>query len=153
MFSQLDTNFDLQLDQSEIKSLYLDRNEPCSDTFFKSCDIHADKVISSSEWCTCFHRYTGMSFPNRRFPFQILHATVLVLDIKREKTIFSVHAQNSYDILYREESSPLYCILRCIEVWWIKLILDSLLVIKKVHCSINTDGTIPSLLFQIPLVK
>lgn len=59
MFSRLDTNFDLQLDQSEIKSLYLDRNEPCSDAFFKSCDKHLDKVITSSEWCTCFQRYTG----------------------------------------------------------------------------------------------
>uniref|UniRef100_H3CFK4 SPARC (osteonectin), cwcv and kazal like domains proteoglycan 3 n=1 Tax=Tetraodon nigroviridis TaxID=99883 RepID=H3CFK4_TETNG len=58
MFSRLDTNFDLQLDQSEIKSLYLDRNEPCSDTFFKSCNVHADKVITSTEWCTCFQRYT-----------------------------------------------------------------------------------------------
>lgn len=59
MFSRLDTNFDLQLDQSEIKSLYLDRNEPCSDAFFKSCNTHDDKVITSSEWCTCFQRYTG----------------------------------------------------------------------------------------------
>lgn len=59
MFSRLDTNFDLQLDQSEIKSLYLDRNEPCSEAFFKSCDTHTDKVITSSEWCTCFQRYTG----------------------------------------------------------------------------------------------
>lgn len=63
MFSRLDTNFDLQLDQSEIKSLYLDRNEPCSDAFFKSCDTHTDKVITSSEWCTCFQRYTGMVSP------------------------------------------------------------------------------------------
>ncbi|KAM4751090.1 testican-3 isoform 3-T3 [Anableps anableps] len=60
MFSRLDTNFDLQLDQSEIKSLYLDRNEPCSDAFFKSCDTHPDKVITSSEWCTGFQRYTGV---------------------------------------------------------------------------------------------
>ncbi|KAA8594808.1 hypothetical protein FQN60_011943 [Etheostoma spectabile] len=58
MFSRLDTNFDVQLDQSEIKSLYLDRNEPCSDAFFTSCDTRADNVISSSEWCTCFQRYT-----------------------------------------------------------------------------------------------
>uniref|UniRef100_A0A3B5LFA2 Uncharacterized protein n=1 Tax=Xiphophorus couchianus TaxID=32473 RepID=A0A3B5LFA2_9TELE len=58
MFSRLDTNFDLQLDQSEIKSLYLDRNEPCSDAFFKSSDTHPDKVITSSEWCTGFQRYT-----------------------------------------------------------------------------------------------
>lgn len=62
MFSRLDTNFDLQLDQSEIKSLYLDRNEPCSDAFFKSCDTHPDKVITSSEWCTGFQRYTGGPF-------------------------------------------------------------------------------------------
>ena len=59
MFSRLDTNFDVQLDQSEIKSLYLDRNEPCSDAFFKSCDTRADKIITSSEWCTCFQRHTG----------------------------------------------------------------------------------------------
>lgn len=63
MFSRLDTNFDLQLDQSEIRSLYLDRNEPCSDAFFKSCDINADKFITSSEWCTGFQRYTGKDTP------------------------------------------------------------------------------------------
>lgn len=63
MFPRLDTNFDVQLDQSEIKSLYLDRNEPCSDAFFKSCDTHMDKVITSSEWCTCFQRYTGTVSP------------------------------------------------------------------------------------------
>lgn len=66
MFSRLDTNFDLQLDQSEIKSLYLDRNELCSDAFFKSCDTHADKVITSSEWCTCFQRYTGTASERAR---------------------------------------------------------------------------------------
>ncbi|XP_008315332.1 testican-3 isoform X1 [Cynoglossus semilaevis] len=58
MFSRLDTNFDLLLEQAEIKSLYLDRNEPCSDAFFKSCDTHADRVVTSSEWCTCFQSYT-----------------------------------------------------------------------------------------------
>lgn len=63
MFSRLDTNFDLQLDQSEIKSLYLDRKEPCSDIFFQSCDVHADKVLTSSEWCSCFQRYTGRNRP------------------------------------------------------------------------------------------
>ncbi|XP_062333743.1 testican-3 [Osmerus eperlanus] len=56
MFSRLDTNFDLQLDQSELSSL--DRNEPCSEAFFHSCDTHADKVLSSTEWCTCFQRHT-----------------------------------------------------------------------------------------------
>lgn len=63
MFSRLDTNFDLQLDQSEIKSLYLDRKEPCSNIFFQSCDVHADKVLTSSEWCSCFQRYTGRNCP------------------------------------------------------------------------------------------
>lgn len=72
MFSRLDTNFDLQLDQSEIKSLYLDRNEPCSDVFFKSCDVHADKAITSSEWCTCFQRYTGMVSPFTHMQIQAL---------------------------------------------------------------------------------
>lgn len=68
MFSRLDTNFDLKLDQSEIKSLYLDRNEPCSDTFFKSCDIHANKIITSMEWCTCFQGYTG-NFAKAKFSY------------------------------------------------------------------------------------
>lgn len=63
MFSRLDANFDLQLDQSEIKNLYLDWNEPCSDAFFKSCGIRADKVLSSAEWYTCFQRYTGTASP------------------------------------------------------------------------------------------
>lgn len=72
MFSRLDTNFDLQLDQSEIKSLYLDRNEPCSDAFFKSCDVHADKVLTSTEWCTCFQRYTGTASPCTHMQIQAL---------------------------------------------------------------------------------
>lgn len=71
MFSRLDTNFDLQLDQSEIKSLYLDRKEPCSDVFFQSCDAHADKVLTSSEWCSCFQRYTGEELPTvAEFPLR-----------------------------------------------------------------------------------
>ncbi|XP_056265592.1 testican-3-like [Pseudoliparis swirei] len=58
MFSRLDTNFDLQLDQSETRSLYLERNEPCGHALLRSCDAHADNVISSSEWCSCFQRFT-----------------------------------------------------------------------------------------------
>ncbi|KAJ3614889.1 hypothetical protein NHX12_018458, partial [Muraenolepis orangiensis] len=58
MFSRLDTNFDLQLDQSETRSLYLDRDEPCSEVFFRSCDTQRNRLISSSEWCTCFQRHT-----------------------------------------------------------------------------------------------
>ncbi|KAM6971977.1 testican-3 [Aplochiton taeniatus] len=58
MFSRLDTNFDLQLDPAELSSLYPDRSEPCSEAFFTSCDTHANKVLTSSEWCTCFQRHT-----------------------------------------------------------------------------------------------
>lgn len=56
MFSRLDTNFDLQLDQSELSSL--DRSEPCSEAFFQSCDTQRDTVLSSTEWCACFQRHT-----------------------------------------------------------------------------------------------
>lgn len=58
MFSRLDMNFDLQLDQAELSSLYPDRNEPCTEAFFASCDTHTNKVLTSSEWCTCFQRHT-----------------------------------------------------------------------------------------------
>ncbi len=96
MFSRLDTNFDLQLDQSEIKSLYLDRNEPCSDAFFKSCDTHSNKVITSSEWCTCFQRYTGTVSPctqmqkkSVRFSLCILWFIILI-SFKKFDLIFIV---------------------------------------------------------------
>ncbi|KAM9390721.1 testican-3 isoform 1-T2 [Salvelinus alpinus] len=63
MFSRLDTNFDLQLDQSELSTLGLDRKEGCSDALFTSCDTPTDThpdtlLLSSAEWCTCFQRYT-----------------------------------------------------------------------------------------------
>ncbi|XP_052357877.1 testican-2-like, partial [Oncorhynchus keta] len=63
MFSRLDTNFDLQLDQSELSRLGLDRKEGCSDALFTSCDTPTDThpdtlLLSSAEWCTCFQRYT-----------------------------------------------------------------------------------------------
>ncbi|XP_045569767.1 testican-3 isoform X3 [Salmo salar] len=63
MFSRLDTNFDLQLDQSELSRLGLDRKEGCSDVLFTSCDTHPDThpdtlLLSSAEWCTCFQKYT-----------------------------------------------------------------------------------------------
>ncbi|XP_061742930.1 testican-3 isoform X2 [Nerophis ophidion] len=58
MFSHLDTDLDLQLDLSEIRTLYSDRKEPCAHAFFKSCDTHKDGLIGGSEWCSCFQRYT-----------------------------------------------------------------------------------------------
>lgn len=136
MFSRLDTNFDLQLDQSEIKSLYLDRNEPCSDTFFKSCDIHTDKVITSSEWCTCFQRYTGMTLPQQRFPLQMsknfARKCSSSLYKKNKSFIFSVFMDRIVTVRYIVQRINL-----SLFVCWIKLIQNSLLVIKKVHCSIS----------------
>lgn len=58
MFSRLDTNLDLQLDGAELGGLYADRKEPCSDAFLRSCDTHPDKLLTATEWCTCFQRLT-----------------------------------------------------------------------------------------------
>ncbi|KFZ67724.1 Testican-3, partial [Podiceps cristatus] len=56
MFNRLDTNYDLLLDQSELGSIYLDKNEPCTRPFFNSCDTYKDSLISNNEWCYCFQR-------------------------------------------------------------------------------------------------
>ncbi|KAJ8399303.1 hypothetical protein AAFF_G00413410 [Aldrovandia affinis] len=56
MFNRLDTNFDLLLDQSELRSLYLDKNERCTKSFLSSCDTYDDGLISNNEWCSCFQR-------------------------------------------------------------------------------------------------
>ncbi|KAM7021900.1 testican-3 isoform 2-T2 [Passerculus sandwichensis] len=56
MFNRLDTNYDLLLDQSELGSIYLDKNEPCTRAFFNSCDTYKDSLISNNEWCYCFQR-------------------------------------------------------------------------------------------------
>ncbi|XP_066574157.1 testican-3 [Amia ocellicauda] len=56
MFNRLDTNYDLLLDQSELSSLYLDKNELCTKSFFNSCDTYRDGLISNNEWCSCFQR-------------------------------------------------------------------------------------------------
>ncbi|XP_022373190.1 testican-3 isoform X3 [Enhydra lutris kenyoni] len=56
MFNRLDTNYDLLLDQSELGSIYLDKNEPCTKAFFNSCDTYKDSLISNNEWCYCFQR-------------------------------------------------------------------------------------------------
>lgn len=59
MFNRLDTNYDLLLDQSELGSIYLDKNEPCTKAFFNSCDTYKDSLISNNEWCYCFQRQQG----------------------------------------------------------------------------------------------
>ncbi|XP_075384125.1 testican-3 isoform X2 [Tenrec ecaudatus] len=56
MFNRLDTNYDLLLDQSELGSIYLDKNEHCTKAFFNSCDTYKDSLISNNEWCYCFQR-------------------------------------------------------------------------------------------------
>ncbi|XP_028833036.1 testican-3 isoform X2 [Denticeps clupeoides] len=56
MFTRLDTNFDLSLDQSELASLAQDKNDRCTTVFFRSCDTSGDKRISEREWCFCFQR-------------------------------------------------------------------------------------------------
>ncbi|XP_059957595.1 testican-3 isoform X3 [Mesoplodon densirostris] len=56
MFNRLDTNYDLLLDQSELGSIYLDKNERCAEAFFSSCDTYKDSSISNNEWCYCFQR-------------------------------------------------------------------------------------------------
>ncbi|XP_065734702.1 testican-3 isoform X4 [Phocoena phocoena] len=56
MFTRLDTNYDLLLDQSELGSIYLDKNERCAEAFFSSCDTYKDSSISNNEWCYCFQR-------------------------------------------------------------------------------------------------
>lgn len=59
MFNRLDTNYDLLLDQSELGSIYLDKNEQCTKAFFNSCDTYKDSLISNNEWCYCFQRQQG----------------------------------------------------------------------------------------------
>nr|XP_033797824.1 testican-3 isoform X2 [Geotrypetes seraphini] len=56
MFNRLDTNYDLLLDQSELGSIYLDKNEQCTKIFLNSCDTYKDSLISNNEWCYCFQR-------------------------------------------------------------------------------------------------
>ncbi|KAJ8339752.1 hypothetical protein SKAU_G00343850 [Synaphobranchus kaupii] len=57
MFNRLDTNFDLLLDQTELRSLYLDKNERCTKSFLTSCDTYNDGLVSNNEWCSCFQRH------------------------------------------------------------------------------------------------
>lgn len=56
MFSKLDTNGDLYLDQAELAAINLDKYEVCIRPFFKSCDSYKDGKVSTAEWCLCFWR-------------------------------------------------------------------------------------------------
>ncbi|XP_042193510.1 testican-3 isoform X2 [Callorhinchus milii] len=57
MFNRLDTNYDLLLDQSELRSIYFDKHDQCMKPFFNSCDTYRDGRISNNEWCYCFQRH------------------------------------------------------------------------------------------------
>lgn len=56
MFSKLDTNGDLYLDQAELAAINLDKYEICIRPFFNSCDSYRDGRVSLAEWCLCFWR-------------------------------------------------------------------------------------------------
>uniref|UniRef100_A0A8C4ZHL5 SPARC (osteonectin), cwcv and kazal like domains proteoglycan 2 n=1 Tax=Gadus morhua TaxID=8049 RepID=A0A8C4ZHL5_GADMO len=56
MFSKLDTNSDLNLDQAELAAINLDKYEICIRPFFSSCDSYRDGKVSTAEWCLCFWR-------------------------------------------------------------------------------------------------
>ncbi|XP_067343573.1 activating signal cointegrator 1 complex subunit 1 isoform X2 [Channa argus] len=56
MFSKLDTNSDLYLDQAELAAINLDKYEVCIQPFFNSCDSYKDGMVSTAEWCLCFWR-------------------------------------------------------------------------------------------------
>ncbi|XP_040032520.2 testican-2 [Gasterosteus aculeatus] len=56
MFSRLDTNSDLYLDQAELTAINLDKYEVCIRPFFNSCDSYKDGKVSTAEWCLCFWR-------------------------------------------------------------------------------------------------
>lgn len=56
MFSRLDTNSDLYLDQAELAAINLDKYEVCIRPFFNSCDSYRDGKVSTAEWCLCFWR-------------------------------------------------------------------------------------------------
>ncbi|KAJ0067107.1 hypothetical protein NL108_012815, partial [Boleophthalmus pectinirostris] len=56
MFSRLDTNGDLYLDQAELAAINLDKYESCIRPFFNSCDSYKDGKVSTAEWCLCFWR-------------------------------------------------------------------------------------------------
>ncbi|XP_067828533.1 testican-2 isoform X1 [Heptranchias perlo] len=56
MFSKLDTDVDLFLDEMELAAINLDKYEVCVRPFFNSCDTYRDGHVSMAEWCFCFWR-------------------------------------------------------------------------------------------------
>ncbi|XP_056286372.1 testican-2-like isoform X3 [Pseudoliparis swirei] len=60
MFSRLDTNSDLYLDQAELAAINLDKYEVCIRPFFNSCDSYKDGKVSTAEWCLCFWRESSI---------------------------------------------------------------------------------------------
>lgn len=56
---QVDMNYDLLLDHSEINAIYLDKYEPCIKPLFNSCDSFKDGKLSNNEWCYCFQKPGG----------------------------------------------------------------------------------------------
>lgn len=56
MFSKLDTDGDLYLNQAELAAINLDKYEVCIRPFFNSCDSYKDGKVSTAEWCLCFWR-------------------------------------------------------------------------------------------------
>ncbi|XP_048472306.1 testican-2 isoform X1 [Rhincodon typus] len=56
MFSKLDTDTDLFLDEAELAAINLDKYEVCVRPFFNSCDTYRDGHVSMAEWCFCFWR-------------------------------------------------------------------------------------------------
>lgn len=67
MFSKLDTNGDLYLDQAELAAINLDKYEVCIRPFFNSCDSYRDGKVSTAEWCLCFWRESEYSGAVGRF--------------------------------------------------------------------------------------
>lgn len=71
MFSKLDTNGDLYLNQAELAAINLDKYEVCIRPFFNSCDSYRDGRVSTAEWCLCFWReseYLGQFCPSTSPP-------------------------------------------------------------------------------------
>ncbi|TSO98566.1 Testican-3 [Bagarius yarrelli] len=57
MFTRLDMNLDLHLDQSELAGLGSEMEGSCTKSFLRACDLGRDQLISSKEWCSCFQRH------------------------------------------------------------------------------------------------
>ncbi|XP_069741642.1 testican-2 isoform X2 [Narcine bancroftii] len=56
MFSKLDTDTNMFLDETELGAINLDKYEVCVRPFFNSCDTYRDGQVSMAEWCFCFWR-------------------------------------------------------------------------------------------------